>query len=192
MCAEHYQNCSHNHATGVIVLESRSLILLRVSCICQSLPRSGRASNPQHEGQGHGLGCSARPHQTVGSFETWCCSQGRCSSPRSQTQKGAHLSRADWTTRSGQSSGLGWRGRGSDETRSFLCQLTSAKARSEPSILKGRAEQAWRLRWASTLACSAARAFAASLLNLRVGRGADGNVPRTHEVVHEFRHGGLR
>ena len=82
-------------------------------------------------------------------------------------------------------------GRWSDETRSFLCQLARAKARSEPSILRGRAEQAWRLRWASTLACSAARAFAASLLNLRVGGGADGNVPRTHEVVHEFRHEGL-
>ena len=81
--------------------------------------------------------------------------------------------------------------RWSDETRSFLCQLARAKARSEPSILRGRAEQAWRLRWASPLACSAARAFAASLLNLRVGGGADGNVPRTHEVVHEFRHEGL-
>ena len=75
-------------------------------------------------------------------------------------------------------------GRWSEETRSLLCQLARAKARSEP-------EQAWRSRWASTLACSAARAFAASLLNLRVGGGADGNVPRTHEVVHEFRHEGL-
>ena len=82
-------------------------------------------------------------------------------------------------------------GRWSDETRSFLCQLARAKARSEPSILRGRAEQAWRLRWASTLACSAARAFAASLLNLRVGGGVDGDVPRTHEVVNEFRHAGL-
>ena len=41
------------------------------------------------------------------------------------------------------------------------------------------------------MACSAAGAFAASLLNLRVGGGADGNVPRTHQVVHEFRHEGL-
>ena len=33
---------------------------------CQSLPRSRRASDPQHDG--HGLGCSARPrHQTAGS-----------------------------------------------------------------------------------------------------------------------------
>ena len=41
-----------------------------------------------------------------------------------------------------------------------------------------------------SLACSAARAFAASPLNLRVGGSADGNVARTHEVVHEFRHEG--
>ena len=35
-----------------------------------------------------------------------------------------------------------------------------------PSIFIGRAEKAGRLRWASTLACSAARAFAASLLRM--------------------------
>ena len=74
---------------------------------------------------------------------------------------------------------------------SCINQLARAKARSEPSILRGRAEQAWRLRWASTLACSAARAFAASLLNLRVGGGVNEDVPRTHEVVNEFRHAGL-
>ena len=85
------------------------------------------------------LGCSARPrHQTAGSCrkrfatvwwhttghrhdfgvhvalrwlsEAWGCSQGRCSSPNSQTQEGAHLSRADWTARSGQIGGSGWRG----------------------------------------------------------------------------------
>ena len=78
-------------------------------------------------------------------------------------------------------------GRWSDETQSFLCQLGRAKVRSEPSILRGRAELAWKLRWASTLACSAARA----LLNLRVGGGADGVVFRTHEVVNEFRDAGL-
>ena len=48
-----------------------------------------------------------------------------------------------------------------------------------------------KLGGSSTLACSAAWAFAASLLNLRVGGGADGNVIWTHEVVHEFRHEGL-
>ena len=34
------------------------------------------------------------------------------------------------------------------------------------------------MRWAATLACNAARAFAVSLLGLKVGGGADGDVPR--------------
>ena len=46
----------------------------------------------------------------------------------SQTQEGAHLSRVDWTTRSGQigvfAAEVGGRwGRWSEETRSFLCHL---------------------------------------------------------------------
>ena len=48
-------------------------------------------------------------------------------------------------------------GRWSDKARSFLCQLARAKARSEPSIISGRAEL--EVEVASTLACSAARAF---------------------------------
>ena len=51
-----------------------------------------------------------------------------------------------------------------------------------------RAKQAWRIHWAATLACSAARAFAASILDLRVGGGADGDVPRSHDVANDFRH----
>ena len=35
----------------------------------------------------------------------------------------------------------------SEETRRFLSLLAKAKARSEPPIMKKRAEQAWRLRW---------------------------------------------
>ena len=38
-------------------------------------------------------------------------------------------------------------GRLSEEIRSFLSLLAKAKARSEPPIMKKRAEQAWRLRW---------------------------------------------
>ena len=72
-----------------------------------------------------------------------------------------------------------------------LVLVARAKARSEPLILRGRVEQAWRMRWAATLACSAARAFAASLLGFRVGGGADGNVPWAHEVVNDHRHEGL-
>ena len=39
-------------------------------------------------------------------------------------------------------------GRWSDETRSFLSQLARAKARGETPLMRKRAEQAWRLRWA--------------------------------------------
>ena len=79
-------------------------------------------------------------------------------------------------------------GRWSEETQTFLRILARAKARSEPPILRKRLEQAWRMRWAATLACSAARAFAASILDLRVGGGADGDVPRSHDVANDFRH----
>ena len=79
-------------------------------------------------------------------------------------------------------------GRWSEETQTFLRILARAKARSEPPILRKRVEQAWRMRWAATLACSAARAFAASILDLRVGGGADGDVPRSHDVANDFRH----
>ena len=57
-------------------------------------------------------------------------------------------------------------GRWSEETRRFLSLLAKAKARSEPPILKRRAEQAWRMRWGAILSCAAARAFAAFLLEL--------------------------
>ena len=54
-------------------------------------------------------------------------------------------------------------GRWSEETRAFLSLLAKGKARSETLVMRRRVEQAWRMRWA----CTAARAFAASLLNLR-------------------------
>ena len=74
-------------------------------------------------------------------------------------------------------------GRWSDETRSFLCQLARAKALSEPSILRqGNASLDVEVCF------NLGVAFAASQLNLRVCGVADGNVPRTHEVVHEIRH----
>ena len=92
----------------------------RAACSRAVCREAGRVI-PQHDGQGHGLGCSARPRcWTVGNCrrrfatvwwhtgghrhdfgvhvalrwlgEAWCCSQGRCSSPNNQTQKGAHLS----------------------------------------------------------------------------------------------------
>ena len=66
-------------------------------------------------------------------------------------------------------------GRFSEEIRSFLTQLARAKTRCENHILRRRVEQAWRLRWGSLLACTAARAVAASLLELPFAQGADGD-----------------
>ena len=54
-------------------------------------------------------------------------------------------------------------------------------------ILKKRAEQAWRMRWCCLLACAAARAFAASLLDRRGPGGADGETPSVHHVVNDWR-----
>ena len=79
-------------------------------------------------------------------------------------------------------------GRWSEETQTFLHILARAKAPSEALILRKRVEQVWRMRWAATLACSAVRAFAASIFDFRVGRGADGDVPRSHDVANDFRH----
>ena len=53
-----------------------------------------------------------------------------------------------------------------------------------------RREQAWLLRWGALLAYASARAFAASLLDLRPC-GTDGAIPHAHEVVHDFRYSGL-
>ena len=72
-----------------------------------------------------------------------------------------------------------------------LSLLAKAQARSEPPTLKRRVEQAWRMRWGAILSCAAARAFAASLLELKHGGGVDGDVPSTHDVVNDFRHTGL-
>ena len=42
------------------------------------------------------------------------------------------------------------------------------------------------VRWMSILGCSAAKAFASSLLNLKAG-GADGETPNSHDVMGDFR-----
>ena len=54
--------------------------------------------------------------------------------------------------------------------------------------LRARARQVWRHRWASLLACSAAKAFALSLLEGRSGLGSDGDTPLTTEVISDHRH----
>ena len=62
-------------------------------------------------------------------------------------------------------------GRWAEECVEFINQLAKAKARREPRYLRGRARQAWRQRWATLLACSAAKAFGLSLLERRGGLG---------------------
>ena len=82
-------------------------------------------------------------------------------------------------------------GRWSAEATDFVSQLAKTKARSEPFLVRQRMEQAWRLRWTGLLTCAAARSFAASLLGLDEGRGADGFAPRSHEVECDHRFAGL-
>ena len=82
-------------------------------------------------------------------------------------------------------------GRWSDETRRFLSQLARAKSRGETSLMRKRAEQAWRLRWGSILACTVARAVATSMLELPGVRGADGCTPSAADVEQEFQFAGL-
>ena len=82
-------------------------------------------------------------------------------------------------------------GRWSDEAVAFIRHLAKARPREEPPVLKRRAEQGWRLRWCGLLACAAARAFAALLLERRVSGGSDGATPSVHEVLNDCRFVGL-
>ena len=72
-------------------------------------------------------------------------------------------------------SGSGGGVRSQQEARTFVQLLAEARTRSEPFLMLRRMEQAWRLRWFSILSCAAARAFEASLLELRGGHGVDGH-----------------
>ena len=119
-----------------------------------------------------------------------CSHRWSCSGSGSAAE-GAHLPRVDWSQRQSKS-GCAFEigGRWSSETNTFVRLLAQARAGEEPPISRRRVEQAWRLRWGSLLACASAKAFAASLLDLRSG-GVDGDVPPAHEVVNEFRHAGL-
>ena len=82
-------------------------------------------------------------------------------------------------------------GRWSAETATFLRLLAAARARSESALLRRRAEQAFRMRWGGMLACAAARAFAASLLEQRSNVGGDADPPLISDVLSELRHAGL-
>ena len=65
--------------------------------------------------------------------------------------------------------------------------LAKAKSRSEPPLLRRRAEMVWRLRWTRMLSCAAARALAGSLLERPLNGGEDGEVPQVSDVVQEYR-----
>ena len=80
-------------------------------------------------------------------------------------------------------------GRWSTEALVFLRLLARAKARSEPPLMRMRAQQAWKLRWLSILACASARAVAVSLLGFRSRSGVDGVTPHLHEVEGDLRSG---
>ena len=79
-------------------------------------------------------------------------------------------------------------GRWSGGTLTYLRLWAEAKSRSEPPLLRRRAEMAWRLRWTHMLSCAAARIFAGSLLERRLNGGGDGEVPQVSDVVLEYRH----
>ena len=77
-------------------------------------------------------------------------------------------------------------GRWSIETAHFLASLAKAKAEAAPDVLRGRVQQAYVRRWSALLACSAIRAFSASLLDRRP-MPAPGVIPSVDEVVREAR-----
>ena len=73
-------------------------------------------------------------------------------------------------------------GRWSVETAQFLSALAKAKAQSAPHLLQGRVR-----RWSATLAYSAARSFAVSLLDRRPVPGTGDAIPSAHEVMGDDR-----
>ena len=86
--------------------------------------------------------------------------------------------------------GLEVGGRWSSEAWTFVRLLAKARARGEPPLLRRGAVAAWRRRWVGLLACAAARAFAASLLDLPEALGADGEAPSTTAVLEDARYCG--
>ena len=78
-------------------------------------------------------------------------------------------------------------GRWSEETAQFLRALAKASARTAPLILQNRVKAAWLRRWSGVLACSAARAFAWSLLDKPANPGTGADAPPMHEVLRDDR-----
>ena len=99
--------------------------------------------------------------------------------PRSSSQR-AHVPRTDW----GRGKGSRRLGAGGVLRRPTFWQ--KAKAEAAPDVLRGRVQQANVRRWSALLACSAIRAFSASLLDRRPVP-APGVIPSVDEVVREAR-----
>ena len=69
----------------------------------------------------------------------------------------------------------------------FLRVLAVAKARDATNVMQASVELAWFRRWSSILSCAAARAFADSLLEVRVAGGAGGDALSSNDVVWDNR-----
>ena len=78
-------------------------------------------------------------------------------------------------------------GRWSEETVEFLSSLAWAKVRELPEDLQRDGRRSWLRRWKKLLGCTAAKAFAMSLLDLAPS-GSDGAIPSVREVICEARH----
>ena len=78
-------------------------------------------------------------------------------------------------------------GRWSDKTANFLSALSKAKAETAPEAVRDQVRASWLRRWRNLLGCTAARAFATSLLEKRCSPGVSSTVPAEHEVLRESR-----
>ena len=79
-------------------------------------------------------------------------------------------------------------GRWSAEAAQFIRALAASKATSAPEFMQASVAHAWCHRWRRLLACSAAKAFAGSLLEHRSPVSAAGVVPSVHDVIRDGLH----
>ena len=150
----------------------------RVEILADGLPLFGRAQLAVDTTLVSPLHCDGSPHPRAANEDGAVLQAARLRKERTYPEFVGPRRRARLVVLAGEVGG-----RWSEETRRFLSLLARAKARSEPPILQKRVEQAWRTRWGSILGCAAARAYAASLLELKHGGGADGDVPLAHDVI---------
>ena len=83
-------------------------------------------------------------------------------------------------------------GRWSEEAFDFIRQLSIARVRAAPRVLRVAMQSSWRSwfnRCADLLAVTAQTSFAATLLDLSVdGTACDGDMPLVSEVLASDRH----